>query len=175
MTIKLLIASILCPVAGCLAQSITPSVINVAGGFSKKDQVQLEWSVGEMALVQQMDARQNNTIVTNGFLQPYLVNPGNTSIVALFEPNEVKIFPNPATQFVEVNFFTRQKGKFNFNLYDAAGKLVFTEDVPSYGVDLILRIPVTHLASGTYMLHINLASPSGFLSKSGAYKIITIR
>ncbi|MES2893410.1 MAG: T9SS type A sorting domain-containing protein [Bacteroidota bacterium] len=175
MSIKLLIVSFFCPVAGCFAQSITPAVLNAAGGFSKRDIVQLEWSIGELALVQQMDARQANTIVTNGFLQPYLVNPGNASIISVFEPNEVTIFPNPATSFVEVDFFTRQKGDLSFNLYDAAGRSVYTNQMKSYGIDLILRIPVTHLASGTYMLHIKLTSVSGFITKSGAYKIITIR
>lgn len=175
MNIKLLILSFFLPAAGCFAQSITPAVINSVGGSSKRASIQLEWSVGELALVQQMTSRSDNSIVTNGFLQPYIVNPGNSSIASFFEKDEIKIFPIPAKDHVEVNFFTQQKGRLTFNLYDAAGRLVYSKEWTSYGVDLIFRIPLTNLASGNYMLHLDLTSPSGFITKSGTYKIITIR
>lgn len=175
MNLKLLIVPFLFPAASCFAQSITPAVINSVGGSSKKDVVQLEWSVGELALVQQMTSRHDNSILTNGFLQPYIVNPGNSSIASVFEKDEIKIFPIPAKDHVEVNFFTQQKGRLTFSLYDAAGRLVYTKDWTSYGLDLIFRIPLTNLASGDYMLLLNLTNPSGFITKSGTYKIITIR
>ncbi len=175
MYIRPFLLAVLFPAASCFSQSITPSVINSGGGTIQKEYYQFEWSIGELALVNQLSAPQNSLIVSNGFLQPYILNPANYSITTFFENYEVKLFPNPATQYVEVNFFTRQKGKINLGMFDATGRKVYNHDLASDGVDLIYRIPVTNLAAGTYMLYINLASLSGYVSKTGVYKLITIR
>src|SRR5512138_1693663 len=83
-------------------QSINTSVLNATGGTAKNGYYQFEWSVGELALVDEMQS-SDKLIVTNGFLQPYLVSPGTNDQGFLFAVDEIKIFPNPASRYVEVN------------------------------------------------------------------------
>jgi hypothetical protein len=168
---KLFVFALLFPTAFCFSQSIKPDVINIAGGSSKNGYYQIEWSVGEMALVSEMQTRSNLTI-TNGFLQPYILFPANYSLATFFEAEEIKVFPNPAAYFVEINFRTRQKGRITLRFFDAAGKTVYTQQVNCYGVDIIQRVPVNTLPTGTYMVQISLDSFLGYVSKSGVYKFV---
>jgi len=155
------------------SQSINTSTINSCGGNAKNGYYQFEWSVGESTLIDQMESAK--LLVTNGFLQPYLVNPGTNDPNYLFSADEIKIFPNPAVRYVEINFFTKQKGQVTLVVYDALGKNIYSQQITCYGVDLIHRIPVSNLPNGSYMLSITLNSNLGFPVKQGAYKILKIQ
>src|SRR6185295_15195114 len=127
-----------------LSQSSNQSVINSAGGSSKYKYYQFEWSVGEMALINQMTDVGNKMIVTNGFIQPYILYPGkHHDNNKHFDKDEIRLFPNPATNYVEINFFTKQKGRLAIHLYDAMGNKSYSKEMTCDGVDLIERIPVT--------------------------------
>ena len=158
-----------------LSQSIAPSVVNAAGGYSGNGYYYMEWSIGEMAMVNQLATPDNKLIVTNGFIQPYLLKPANWFPYSFFSNDEIKIFPNPASKYIEINFFTKEKGKLTLHLFDASGKESYAGEIISSGVDLIKRIPVSHLSSGVYMLHIELEPYSGYTAKKGAYKIVKIQ
>ncbi len=158
----------------CLSQGITPSVINVSGGNSQKGYYQFEWSIGEMSLVNEMESRRNMFVVTNGFLQSYLLRPGTNNPNNQFGADEIKVFPNPASSYVEINFFTRQQGRLRIGFYDALGQKVYSIEFHTYGIDLIQKIPVNHLNAGTYLLHVELDADPGFVSKNGIYKITKI-
>lgn len=156
----------------CYSQGITPTVINSAGGNFKSGYYQFEWSIGELALVGQMNSSNNSLIVTNGFLQPYTNQPGSSNPGNFFSIDEIKVFPNPASSYIEINFFTKQKGRISLDFYDITGKKVYQGNLLSHGVDLIERISLKHFAIGTYMLNIHLAADEGYVSKKGAYKIV---
>ena len=155
------------------AQSIAPSIINSSGGTYKSGYYQFEWSVGELALVNQMNS--SSIIITNGFIQPYTHKPIGQNSNSQFGNDEIKVFPNPATDYVEINFFTKQEGKINISMFDAAGRVVWNKELTSYGLDLIERIPVTQLGNASYFLKIDLIARPGFTSKNGVYKIVKIK
>jgi len=156
-------------------QAIRPSVINAAGGSYQSGYHYLEWSIGEMALIGQLNKSDNSFIITNGFIQPYTLKPASGFLGSLFDRDEIKIFPNPASRYIEINFFTKQKGKITFHLFDASGKKIYSGVQYSNGVDLIERIPVSYLSDGVYMLHVELEAYSGYISKKGVYKIVKIQ
>jgi hypothetical protein len=154
------------------SQSITPSVINVAGGSAQKGYYQFEWSVGEMALINQTQSSDSLYVLTNGFLQPYINTPGSRNNHKPFDPDELHIFPNPASKYLEIDFSTKQEGKVWFTLYNSVGQKVYDKTFPSYGLDHIERINVDRLAGGLYMLYIQLDPIVGSYLKRGAFKII---
>ena len=160
--------------SSCFSQSINTSIINSTGGSLQNGYYVFEWSVGEMALINEMPSPGNKLIITNGFLQPYTLHPGFNNNSLVFGIDEIKVFPNPASRYVEINFFTKQKGSVTLNFYDAMGKIIYSQEIISYGVDLIHRIPVRHLSSGSYFLQISLDADAGFVSKQSNYKIIKI-
>ena len=159
-------------IAAQTPQDYKQSVINSSGGTSSQGYYQFEWNVGEMALINQMSDASDKIIVTNGFLQPYLLYPGRNNTNNAFDADEVKIFPNPATQYIEINFFTKQKGKLTIHFFDALGKKVFTKELTSNGVDLVDRIPITKLSQGIYILQIELTGEEGSVSKKSSYKFV---
>jgi hypothetical protein len=154
-------------------QSINTSVFNSTGGWAKRGYYQFEWSVGELALVDEMQSG-STLIVTNGFLQPYILTPGTNNTGDIFAIDEIKVFPNPAIRYVEVDFFTKQKGHVTFTMYDGVGQKVYTDEFTCYGVDLIRRIPLQRFTQGSYVLNIVMTGDLGVQVKQGAYKIVKV-
>jgi hypothetical protein len=159
----------------CHSQTIAPSVINSNGGSFQSGYYQLEWSIGELALVGEMSSANNSLVITNGFIQPFVQFPATNNTNNVFGNDEIKIFPNPASSYVEINFFTKQKGRITLSFYDGSGKKILTTSDWYYGVGLIKRIPVSQLPNEVYMLHVDLDPYPGYSSKKGAYKIIKIK
>jgi hypothetical protein len=159
----------------CNSQSVAPSVINSSGGTFKSGYYQLEWSIGELALVGEMKSANNSLVITNGFIQPYIQFPATNNTNNIFSNDEIKIFPNPASSYVEINFLTKQKGRITLSFYDGSGRKILSVADSYYGVGLIKRIPVSDLPNEVYMLHVDLDPYPGSLAKKGVYKIVKIK
>lgn len=159
----------------CFSQSVTPAVLNVAGGSSQKGYYQFEWSVGEMSLINQMESMPNLFVVTNGFLQPYILHPEISNSNNQFGVDEITVFPNPASTYVEVDLFTRQQGQLKLSFYNAIGQKIYSTELHTFGVDLIQRIPVNAFNGGTYLLQVELDADPNYVSKKGVYKVIKIQ
>src|SRR6186713_2007227 len=159
----------------CSAQSIAPSVFNSAGGSFQSGYYQFEWSIGELALVGEMNSSNNYLVITNGFIQPFIQYPATVNTNNIFGTDEIKIFPNPASSYVEINFLTKQKGRITLSFYDGTGKKIYTAKDWYYGVGMIKRIPVSKLPNEVYMLHVDLDPDPGSVAKKGVYKIIKIK
>lgn len=166
------VLAVLLFVSTCFSQNITPFAINSSGGSARSGYYQFEWSVGEMALIGQMSDNDKTLIITNGIIQPFILHPASTHTAGSFAVEEIKVFPNPADSYVEINFFTKEKGNILINIYDISGKMIYSKSARSHGIDLIERITVSHLPNAIYMLHINLDADQGYISKKGVYKII---
>lgn len=128
-----------------------------------------------MSLVNEMESRPNLFVVTNGFLQPYLLNPADNNPNKKFGSDEIKIFPSPASSYVEIDLFTRQQGRLRIGFYNEIGQKVYSTELQTFGVDLIEKIPVNRWSAGTYVLHIELEADPSFVSKKGVYKIVKIQ
>ncbi|MFO7659021.1 MAG: Ig-like domain-containing protein [Bacteroidales bacterium] len=63
----------------------------------------------------------------------------------------VKIYPNPVSSFLNVEFNGDHTGKVNISLFDITGKSVISINTE----DLINKLDMTGLADGLYMLKIN--------------------
>jgi hypothetical protein len=159
----------------CSAQSIAPSVINTGGGSFQSGYYQFEWSIGELALIGEMSSANNSFVITNGFIQPFIQYPVRDNNNNIFGTDEIKVFPNPASSYVEINFLTKQKGRITLSFYDGSGKKIYAATDWYYGVGMIKRIPVTKLPNEVYMLHVDLDPDPGSVAKKGVYKIIKIK
>ena len=157
------------------SQVVAPSVVNTAGGTFTSGYYQFEWSIGELALVTEMTGSNNTFVITNGFIQSHIQYPSGTDNNAIFSGDEIKVFPNPASSYVEINFFSKQRGRITITFYDGSGKKVYTASDVYYGVGLIKRVPVSQLPNEVYMLHIDLDPYPGYAAKKGVYKIIKIK
>ena len=160
-----------------VAQSVTPQVINTTGGTHKQRYYTLEWSVGELALVDLFKPSETTYIVTNGFLQSFTDSPeGRTAAARSFDRDEIIILPNPTTSGrLEVNFFIQEKGEARLTLYDAVGGNLGTRRVILYGYGKFERFNLIGLPGSTFMLTIEFVSSTGEIKKKGSYKIVKIQ
>ena len=156
------------------SQTITPGTINSTGGtFNDPNYYfRFDWNVGEMALANQMQSIDGLVVLTNGLLQPYANTPGSVNNTSNFGSDEIHVFHNPASKYVEIDFNTRQQGRVRYMLYDNLGQKIYDNSFLSYGLDRVQRIPVATLASGIYMLYVQLDPIIGSRFKKGAFKIV---
>ena len=155
------------------SQTITPQVINSSGGSFQKGYHIVDWSIGELALVNHMQSA--DYIVTNGFIQPFTHEPNLFENNYAFGEGEIRILPNPTRDVLEIDFRTKQQGRVSIILVDVLGNILYKKEVISHGHGQIEKINMTQYAHGSYFLKINLNRFMGFTSKTGTYKIVKLR
>jgi hypothetical protein len=127
------------------AQSITPQVVASSGAHATTSNVQLSWTVGEVAVT---TLSGGGGLITQGFHQTY-------DIATLMDESPdgitVSVYPNPATDAINILL----NGTFpplTVALYDMSGKLMLTSQMRSEESQKGLAIH--DLPAGVYMLHI---------------------
>ena len=152
-------------------QTIDLAVTNSGGHSYQGNDITIEWSIGEMAVIESYAHTGSGTQLTNGILQPNMVikNPD-----AGFADGEIRIRPNPTFNTTEINILTAQKGVLTINVFDASGKNLVTRRLISSGFGNTERIDLAPYASGTYFFRIELVPSTGSLRKKGTFKIVKL-
>ena len=146
-------------------QSIWPSTLNAAGGSATVLGVQLEWSVGEMALVNTFSTP--SIIVTQGVLQP---ENGVTAVPEQTLASQLQIFPNPGSSVVNIRYTSAKEGKLSYSLLDMTGKLISSQKTEvKQGLNNQV-IDISSLAAATYMLEVSMEA-TGNGTETTSYKI----
>jgi hypothetical protein len=153
------------------SQSITTYTINCSGSSYSQGHYNIDWSIGELALVNTM--QPGEMIITNGFLQPNL-SLSNPDARRQFTSDEIRILPNPTHGKIEVNVSTAEKGTLYLFLYDASGKAILNDKLLSAGIMVSKTIDLTGLPSSGYLLRIELIPSAGSIAKSGTYKLMKL-
>jgi hypothetical protein len=156
-------------------QNVFPKVVNTTGGSYQKGYYALDWSIGELPMVEPLTCNDHSFIITNGFLQAHTDAPHVKDTLLAFTKDELYIFPNPTRGKLEVNFLLREQGVAKLLLYDATGRLLQNTDVSLFGYGKFERIDISRMANSTYFLYIELTRSSGSVVKKGIYKISKIQ
>jgi len=85
----------------------------------------------------------------------WLISKNNNAVVSISEnelENAITISPNPATDFVNINF-TTSIGEVNILVYDETGKEVFAG---FYNNPRQAKIDVSNFAAGAYLVHFKI-------------------
>ena len=72
--------------------------------------------------------------------------------------SDVRIYPNPATDYLNVNM-TAEAQQVNVTVVDMSGKVLYTDVFNHGGGTQIYKVPVSELSSGIYFM--NLMTPTG--------------
>ena len=157
------------------AQTINPSVINAAGGTFKDGNVTHEWSVGELALINEMESSTKDVLVTNGFFQTYPTVPGKKdSVVKPFTGKEVTILPNPTKGRLQVNLYFIEGGKLKLLLCDEFGFPLYKKDMIVSNSLVSEIINMNNYANGNYFLIVELTPNYVKSKKQQTFKIIKV-
>ena len=138
-----------------LAQSASPSVVNIAGQSATVGNFRFDWSVGESAAVTTMD--NDKLIITNGLLQYNVDNP------------------NPVKNTLEINILHANKGGHQIELMDTKGNIVKELQLNYTGMGALEKWNLSGLPAAQYILNIRQTHPvNGRLVKKRAYKILKV-
>ena len=77
-----------------------------------------------------------------------------TKIAASSMTNEIKIYPNPAAQYVNVSIANPGSRRVVLQLYNTLSQSVYEKSLELTGADLVIPIPVSFLPVGVYWLKI---------------------
>lgn len=96
----------------------------------------------------------DNLLEGEGFVFHYYSKYGIPQNIGETGISNVKVFPNPASNNLNVTLTTQKAENLQFQITDLTGKVMATEVVDHMGGDLTYRTPVGHFAKGMYLLNI---------------------
>jgi len=123
--------------------SFSQEVIATQGGREVNSDGSLDYTIGE-AIITFGDDGSN--VLTQGFQQPVFEIMEVLDIQSEFEVN---IFPNPATEYVNVQFQELKTGYF-LMLVDELGKILLSQQIKTKDI----LIPFNKYSTGVYFLSI---------------------
>lgn len=158
---------------GSFAQSVSPATLNATGGTYFFTYYRVEWSFGESMAIETMSSP--NVIVTNGILQPGTHIPAAINNDGFWDRDEIKVLPNPTQNILEIDFFSKQKGKVIMNLFDESGRFMGTRQFDYFGTGRIEKWDLSGYGSGMYFLNIQLEPIGNSVAKKGSFKVQKIK
>lgn len=97
--------------------------------------------------------------ICNSARTPVRVQIGNASIENADE-YQMEVYPNPATDVVNIDFTTLQSSDVTFNVYDMLGKKVITTTAVQVDGHYVQPLNIASLASGVYNVEIMIDGKS---------------
>ncbi len=143
----------LCLIASIsMAQSLERQVIGTAGDYVENGDISLSYTIGEPVIE---TAITGSIILTQGFQQPDASRTASGVAETGVEVN-YNIYPNPATDMLNVQLTSNEKVDLIVELYDMGGKknMLKTSKFSVEGTST-QQFDVAHLAAAQYMLVLN--------------------
>jgi hypothetical protein len=75
----------------------------------------------------------------------------------------MQVYPNPASEFVNISFGMEMADDVNVNIYSMSGRLVKTQNLQDIGGKQSVRVDISSLATGEYLL--SLSTNEGAVTK----------
>lgn len=136
------------------AQTYFTSIVNVAGNYANKGEINLEWNIGESVLIN--TATNTNISLSQGLLQGFAAIKPTIGDVIAFQASEVKVYPNPAYSYFNIDVFTTLNGLMEWVLVDNKGSFLHSGKFNYYGEGKSVKVDMTGLPSGTYFLKVSI-------------------
>jgi hypothetical protein len=157
----LLYFSILAFVASAHGQSLSPTVIASAGGYSSVSGTSLSYTVGELAAVQTFKDGTGRYILTQGFQQPNDIVNGLLDIQKGAD-GSFSVYPIPAQTTIWYGYEFTEAGKIQVNLFDIIGqKMNYDLDETYDSGKMIHSFDCSTYPSGNYILSLKFTTSSG--------------
>lgn len=140
------------------AQTLSPTILNSSGGATTVNGISYEYSFGEMTMISTFS--NPKLIVTQGLLQTRM-----DTVAAGIAKNELPaptltVYPNPAQQLVEFESTYETAGTWNYELLDAAGRLLISRRSAVVPGKNKASIDLSRMPAGMYLLKITVSQGS---------------
>ena len=123
-------------------------VIASAGGYNVASggSISISWTLGE-TIIPQFTSGDGSIILTHGFQQQLIVTTVEETLETMVK---VTVFPNPASEIINIEFEEPLDGEINLVMLNSVGKFVKMEVIESSTV--IKQINLQDLPAGIYYL-----------------------
>ena len=121
-------------------------VISSAGGYNTNGGLSLSWTLGETIIP---TFKNGDLILTHGFQQVLIITSVEENIDVLVN---VKVFPNPAGEYVNIRFESPLEGEISLSLIDSQGKLFKNDIIESTLIEK--QINLQDLPAGIFYLRL---------------------
>ena len=121
-------------------------VIASAGGYNVNGGLSISWTLGE-TIIPTFRSQDGSLILTHGFQQKLIITTVEENFDKLVK---IKVFPNPATEVVNIQFEAPVDGEIILSLFDSQGKLVKRDIIESTMVEK--QINLQDIPAGIYFL-----------------------
>jgi Secretion system C-terminal sorting domain len=125
---------------------IKQEVIASAGGYNVNGGLSISWTLGE-TIIPTFKSQDGSLILTHGFQQQLIITTVEENLEVLVK---IKIFPNPASDVVNIQFESPVDGEVVLTIYDSQGKLVKRDMIESTMVEK--QINLQDIPAGIYYL-----------------------
>lgn len=122
------------------------SVIASAGNYNSVTGFSLSWTLGE-TIVPTFTSQDGTLILTHGFQQKLIITAIDENLDTRVK---VKIYPNPASEIINIQFEAATDQEILLYLLDSQGKLVKTDRIEESTVEK--NINLEDLPAGIYYL-----------------------
>jgi hypothetical protein len=138
---------VLLMLAFTLNGQVKQEVIASAGGYNVNGGLSISWTLGETIIP---TFTNGNLTLSHGFQQQLIVTAIEENIdIAV----NIKIYPNPASDIVNISFEEPVDGEINLTILDSQGKLVKRDVIESAMTEK--QINLQELPAGIYYLRMN--------------------
>jgi len=148
LAVILLVTPVICAQTS-VNDTITPQVVATAGNYYKDIATgySVSWTLGEPVIA---TLTNGNTTLTQGFQQP------SYNVVAItnqpIEGFTINVYPNPATDFIVIDWVSNEQDMLYISLFNMAGKLISEQSYASTQNKVSMNL--SQLASAQYILEI---------------------
>lgn len=123
-------------------------VISSAGGYSVSGGISISWTLGE-TIIPNFTSPDGTITLAHGFQQKLIITKVEE---AIGNPVLVTVYPNPASEYVRIEFDQPVDAEIRLSVIDFRGKVVLTEPIVS-GTSLY-EVNMQNLSSGIYYLRL---------------------
>lgn len=155
------------------AQNMNATTQNSTGssGISQNG-YNLTYSVGELASITHYTASNNFTLST-GFLQSFTPLVTALNDLVLLEGGAVSIFPNPTTQYIQINANFNKNGQVQMQLMNSVSAIKYRSESSAILNQFNKQLNMVEYTPGVYYLSIRFQPVDG-LPRVGIYKIVKL-
>ena len=127
-----------------LAQQLKQEVIASAGGYNVNGGLSISWTLGE-TIVPTFRTEDGTFILTHGFQQKLIWTTVQENLEDIVN---ITLFPNPASEIVNLQFDNPVDGEIIVYLLDTQGRLVKTDVIGAATVEK--QVNLRELPAGVY-------------------------
>lgn len=131
--------------------SLCHQVVGTTGNATNESGLNFQYTVGE-PIIATFKKQGVNVVLTQGFNQPDVCLPVTSTQPELWSGWDIQVYPNPAAEWLTVQFTSPSAQMLQCHIFGADGKMVVSNvTVSPTGV----QIDVSALTSGLYFLQLN--------------------